>query len=275
MNTKQRSSMGGESKKPYDECPNRTIQVVTPQRVCLTLRSMTASTEKNCIHQENLDWGKFEFPSCLKRKTDFRNFKNLKNCIIIYISFQNLNQTNYLVKLSFFRTIPLRMIKQISSRLQAKSMKKMKLYVKGDKGDFMYIIFDGKIEVLGLKNVLLGPKTLIGRSALVYDYFINNTIQAVTVIHLLILNRIYQITILIIIILLNQNFGQKNNYGIRRLEQMAYYQEKWLEIIDNDFEQEKKIQKLIYFLILNFQSLLNLFFQISKNNRQILNYILL
>lgn len=60
----------------------------------------------------------------------------------------------------------------------------------------MYIIFDGKVEVLGQKKLVLGPKSLIDRTALEFDYFRNNTLQAVTVTHLLILNRIEYVTIL-------------------------------------------------------------------------------
>lgn len=61
------------------------------------------------------------------------------------------------------------MLKQISGRLFAKSYEENEIICnKGDKGDCMYVIFDGFVEVVG-KNKKLGPKNIIGRNALDND----------------------------------------------------------------------------------------------------------
>lgn len=39
----------------------------------------------------------------------------------------------------------------------------------------MYIIFEGKVEIVQ-KKLILGPKSLIDKSALEYDYIRNNTL---------------------------------------------------------------------------------------------------
>ena len=39
---------------------------------------------------------------------------------------------------------------------------------KGDKGDCMYVIFEGSVEVVG-KNKKMGPNSILGRSALDTD----------------------------------------------------------------------------------------------------------
>ncbi|CAD8156046.1 unnamed protein product [Paramecium pentaurelia] len=238
MKTKQRRSISSESKKPSNDYTFRTIQLATPQIEYITSRSTTASVEKklhklgklrneqnlqlnntinyddqsirNSLLYQNEDWGKFEFPSWLKSRTDFMKLRKSKHFDYHLQVFSICEQdpfrrseelieivAHYLVKLDFFRLMPYKMIKQISSRLQAKSYEEDEIICKkGEKGDSMYIIFDGKVEVIGQKKQVLGPKSLIDRNSLEFDYFRNNTLQAITVTHLLILNRIEYITIL-------------------------------------------------------------------------------
>lgn len=49
---------------------------------------------------------------------------------------------------------------------------------KGDRGDCMYVIFEGCVEVVD-KNKKFGPKNIIGRNALDNDLPRNATLKAV------------------------------------------------------------------------------------------------
>jgi CRP-like cAMP-binding protein len=66
---------------------------------------------------------------------------------------------------------------------------------KGDKGDCMYVIFEGSVEVVG-KNKKMGPNSILGRNALDTDLPRNATLKALCLTHLLLLSRIDYITIL-------------------------------------------------------------------------------
>lgn len=73
-----------------------------------------------------------------KYKSPFKRSEELKEIV-----------ANYLVKLDFFRLMPMQMLKQISGRLFAKSYEENEIICnKGDKGDCMYLIFDGFVEVV-------------------------------------------------------------------------------------------------------------------------------
>lgn len=86
---------------------------------------------------------------------------------------------NYLIKLDFFRLMPMQMLKQISGRLLARTYEDSEIICnKGDKGDCMYVIFEGGVEVVD-KNKKFGPKNIIGRNALDNDKPRNATLKAI------------------------------------------------------------------------------------------------
>ncbi|CAK76582.1 unnamed protein product (macronuclear) [Paramecium tetraurelia] len=182
---------------------------------------------------------KYDFPNWLKGRTDFTKLRKSKYFDYHLKVFSICEQdpfkrseelkevvANYLAKLDFFRLMPMQMLKQISGRLFAKSYEENEIICnKGDKGDCMFVIFDGFVEVIG-KNKKLGPKNIIGRNALDNDQPRNATLKSIGSSHLLILNRIDYVTILNNIM---KSESVKQEQFIRSLQLFAHFSEEKLK----------------------------------------------